>query len=97
MPRSRAPPVGDLQSGQRSAVDCRDSNLANRSRLIVTTCETGEMAAIAGKLLRDMGFTNVHFLKGGTVAWKDAGYATYSPQAVGAGNNLCNKNQEELK
>jgi 3-mercaptopyruvate sulfurtransferase SseA len=55
------------------------------------------MAAIAGKLLRDMGFTNVHILKGGTVAWKDAGYATYSPQAVGAGNNLCNKNQEELK
>jgi rhodanese-related sulfurtransferase len=57
--------------------DWRDPNLANRSRLIVTACETGEMAALAGKLLRDMGFTNVHILKGGTVAWKMAGYATY--------------------
>lgn len=55
----------------------RDPNLADRSRLIITTCETGEMAALAGKLLRDVGFTNVHILKGGTVAWKGAGYATY--------------------
>ena len=59
--------------------DWRDPNLANRSRLIITTCESGEMAALAGKLLKDMGFTNVHILKGGTVAWKDAGYATYRP------------------
>jgi rhodanese-related sulfurtransferase len=59
--------------------DWRDSNLADRSRLIVTTCETGEMAALAGKLLRDMGFTNVYILKGGTVAWKNASYATYRP------------------
>ena len=57
--------------------DWRDPNLANRSRLIVTTCETGEMAALAGNLLMDMGFTNVQILKGGTVAWKEAGYATY--------------------
>lgn len=54
----------------------RDSDLADRSRPIITTCETGEMAALAGKLLKDMGFTNVRILKGGTVAWKDAGYLT---------------------
>ncbi len=30
------------------------------------------MAVLAGKLLKDMGFTNVRILKGGTVAWKDA-------------------------
>ena len=54
----------------------RDPNLADRSRQIITTCETGEMAALAGKLLKDMGFTNVRILKGGTVAWKDAGYPT---------------------
>ena len=59
--------------------DWRDPKLANRSRLIITTCETGEMAALAGKLLRDMGFTIVHILKGSTVAWKGAGYATYKP------------------
>ena len=54
----------------------RDPNLANRSRPIITTCETGEMAALAGRLLKEMGFTDVHILKGGTVAWKGAGYPT---------------------
>jgi len=54
----------------------RDPNLANRSRQIITTCQSGEMAALAGKLLKDMGFTNVYILKGGTVAWKAAGYPT---------------------
>ncbi len=34
------------------------------------------MGALAGKLLKDMGFTNVRILKGGTVAWKAAGYPT---------------------
>lgn len=57
-------------------LEWRDPNLADRSRPIITTCETGEMAALAGKLLKDMGFTNVRILKGGTVAWKDAGYPT---------------------
>jgi rhodanese-related sulfurtransferase len=32
------------------------------------------MAALAGKLLKDMGYTNVQILKGATVAWKEAGY-----------------------
>ncbi len=56
----------------------RDPSLADRSRPIITTCETGEMAALVGKLLKDMGFTNVYILKGGTVAWKDAGYPTHA-------------------
>lgn len=54
----------------------RDPKLANRARPIITTCDTGEMAALAGKLLKDMGFTNVRILKGGTAAWKAAGYPT---------------------
>lgn len=54
----------------------RDPNFQDFSRPIITTCETGEMAALAGKLLKDMGYTNVHFLEGGTVAWKEAGYST---------------------
>ena len=54
----------------------RDPNLANRSRQIITVCYSGEMGALAAKLLKDMGFTNVSALKGGTVAWKAAGYAT---------------------
>ena len=54
----------------------RDPHFADFSRPIITTCETGEMASLAGKLLKDMGYTNVHILEGGTVAWKNAGYPT---------------------
>ena len=54
----------------------RDPNFQDYSRPIITTCETGEMAALAGKLLKDMGYTKVRILKGGTVAWRDAGYQT---------------------
>jgi len=54
----------------------RDPKLENRARQIITTCYSGGMAALAGKLLKDMGFTNVRILKGGTVAWKAAGYST---------------------
>ncbi len=57
-------------------LEWRDSNLANRSRQLITVCYSGEMGALAAKLLKDMGFTNVSALKGGTVAWKAAGYAT---------------------
>jgi rhodanese-related sulfurtransferase len=34
------------------------------------------LGALAGKLLKDMGFSNVSILKGGTQAWKDAGFPT---------------------
>ncbi len=54
----------------------RDPRFSDFSRRIITTCETGEMAALAGKLLKDMGYTNVHILEGATVAWKAAGFPT---------------------
>ena len=54
----------------------REAELEDRSRPIITTCETGELAALAGKLLQDMGFSNVSTLEGGTQAWKDAGFPT---------------------
>lgn len=57
-------------------LEWRDVQLENRARQIITTCESGEMAALAGKLLKDMGFKNVSILKGGTMAWKGAGYPT---------------------
>ncbi len=57
-------------------LEWRDSHFQDFSRPIITTCETGEMAALAGKLLQDMGYTNVHILRGGTAAWKDSGYQT---------------------
>ncbi len=54
----------------------REPELADRSRPIITVCEVGPLGALAGKLLKDMGFTNVSILEGGTLAWKDAGYPT---------------------
>lgn len=54
----------------------REPQLADRSRPIITACEIGPLGALAGKLLKDMGFSNVSILEGGTQAWIDAGYPT---------------------
>ncbi|MFN3331763.1 MAG: ester cyclase [Caldilinea sp.] len=51
----------------------RDSRLADHDRPIVTTCILGPLGALGGKLLHDMGFTNVQILEGGVQAWIDAG------------------------
>jgi rhodanese-related sulfurtransferase len=55
----------------------REPALRDRRRPIITTCEVGPMGALGGKLLKDMGFTNVSILQGGTQAWKDAGFLTH--------------------
>ncbi len=54
----------------------RNPEFQDRSRPIITTCEMGPLGALAGKLLRDMGFTNVSILGGGLEAWKEAGFST---------------------
>ena len=54
----------------------RDSRLQDRSRQIVTTCQTGENAARGAKLLKEMGFTSVSRMEGGMEAWKAAGLPT---------------------
>ena len=51
----------------------RHPQLADRSQPIITTCILGPMGALGGKLLHDMGFTNVEILEGGVQAWIDAG------------------------
>jgi rhodanese-related sulfurtransferase len=53
--------------------DWRDSRLQDRARQVITTCQTGENAARAAKLLKDMGFENVSYMAGGMEAWKAAG------------------------
>lgn len=58
--------------------DWRDPRLGDRSRPIITVCQLGPMGALGGKLLKDMGFTNVSILEGGTQGWKDAGLPTES-------------------
>jgi rhodanese-related sulfurtransferase len=59
--------------------DWREPQLKDRSRPIITTCDLGPLGALGGKLLHDMGFTNVSILKGGVQAWKQAGLATKQP------------------
>jgi rhodanese-related sulfurtransferase len=56
--------------------DWRDPRVQDRSRPIITTCILGPMGALGGKLLKDMGFTDVRILEGGVRAWKDAGLPT---------------------
>jgi rhodanese-related sulfurtransferase len=51
----------------------RHPQLADRARPIITTCILGPMGAIGGKLLHDMGFSNVQILEGGVQAWIEAG------------------------
>jgi rhodanese-related sulfurtransferase len=51
----------------------RDPRLADRSRPIIATCILGPLGALGGKLLHDMGFTNVSILEGGVQAWIEAG------------------------
>ena len=54
----------------------RDPRLQDRSRPIITTCILGPLGVLGGKLLKDMGFTDVRVLEGGVQAWKDAGLPT---------------------
>lgn len=62
------------KADQEVPPEWREPELQDRSRPIIMACETGELSALSGKLLQDMGFTNVSVLEGGTVAWKDAGF-----------------------
>ena len=57
----------------------RDPRLQDRARPVMTICDLGPMSAISAKTLKDMGFSNVAFVKGGTQAWKDAGLPTEAP------------------
>ena len=53
-----------------------DTRLQDRSCQIITTCFAGMMSAMGAKLLKDMGFTNVHYMEGGMDAWNKAGLPT---------------------
>lgn len=64
------------QADNEVPVEWRHPELNDRSRPIITACEVGPLGALAGKLLKDMGFSNVSILDGGTRAWKDAGFPT---------------------
>lgn len=50
--------------------------LALRDRTIITACQAGPMGALAAYVLKQRGFTNVHYIEGGTQGWLDAGFTT---------------------
>jgi rhodanese-related sulfurtransferase len=52
----------------------RDSDLSNRSRPVLVTCGAGGQAALGAYLLKQMGFTDVAYIDGGTAAWKAVGF-----------------------
>ncbi|MFB5190151.1 rhodanese-like domain-containing protein [Alicyclobacillus fastidiosus] len=52
----------------------RDARLADRNRPVIVTCGAGGQAAIGAYLLKQMGFTDVSYISGGTAAWKEAGF-----------------------
>ena len=51
----------------------RDPRIQDRDRPIITTCGVGLLSSLAARTLKEMGFTNVKILDGGTQAWKEAG------------------------
>ncbi|MCC7208180.1 MAG: sulfurtransferase [Anaerolineae bacterium] len=58
----------------------REPRLSDRTQPIITTCILGPLGALAGKLLSDMGFSDVSILEGGVQAWADAGFPVEAPR-----------------
>ncbi|MBK9748936.1 MAG: sulfurtransferase [Anaerolineae bacterium] len=81
IPGAKTISLGSLtyKADQEVPEDWRDPVLQDRARPIITTCILGPMGALGGKLLHDMGFTNVSILEGGVQAWIKAGYPTEQP------------------
>jgi rhodanese-related sulfurtransferase len=70
-------PRGMLEFRADPATPFHDSEL-RMTRPIILHCASGGRAALAGKLLKDMGYVEVHNL-GGLKDWIDGGGATDEP------------------
>ena len=70
-------PRGMLEFRADPATAFHDPEM-RKDRTIVLHCASGGRAALAGKLLKDMGYTQV-FNMGGLQAWADAGGAVEEP------------------
>ena len=66
-------PLGVLPIKADTQIPMKDERLQDRNTPIITTCGRGGQASLAAKTLKDMGFTNVSIIEGGTTAWKEAG------------------------
>lgn len=56
----------------------RDERLSDRNRPVLITCGAGGQAALGAYLLKQMGFTDVAFIEGGTKSWKENGFEVES-------------------
>ena len=66
-------PLGLLAIKADTELPVRDERLEDRDQPIIIACGPGGQGALGGKVLHDMGFTNVKILDGGTNAWEQAG------------------------
>jgi rhodanese-related sulfurtransferase len=75
VPGSMNVPLGvlPLRADTELPESSREAKLQDRSTPIITTCGGGGQAALAAKTLKEMGFTNVAIMDGGTRGWKEAG------------------------
>ena len=78
VPGSMNIPLGvlPLRADTELAENLREAKLQDRSTPVITTCGGGGQAALAAKTLKEMGFTNVAIMDGGTRGWKEAGLPT---------------------
>lgn len=78
IPHSLNVPLGMLaiKADQELPEAVRDQRLQDRSQPVIVTCAAGGQASLGAKTLKEMGFTNVSYVKGGTRGWKDAGLPT---------------------
>ena len=45
-----------------------------KDKTVIVTCRTGNRSAEAARILREKGYTNIHNMAGGIVAWEKARY-----------------------
>ncbi len=78
IPGSKNVPLGMLgiRADQELPENMRDASLQDRDQEVYVTCAAGGQAALGAKMLKDMGFTNVSYVEGGTTGWKKSGLPT---------------------
>jgi rhodanese-related sulfurtransferase len=71
-------PLGVLaiKADQQLPAGVTDARLQDRDQEVIVTCAAGGQASLGAKTLKDMGFTNVSYVDGGTRGWKAAGLPT---------------------
>lgn len=57
----------------------RDERLQDRDRPIMVVCGGGPLSAIAARTLKEMGFSDVTYVEGGTRGWAAAGLPLTEP------------------